>query len=1089
MATLLEKRQQDCARLGYLLVIEGCPYAFTDVVDIIGTSYISDGREVLPGLELPSTLKMGINAREGLLREYSASFRVTETKDDKLAALFRGVFDDATSYQLTERVTPNDDPLPTSLNTTGGTVNPRGKHIGTEYIDSSGNRRSWYIHPVGGATPFDHPWISGETYAPLPQVLVTDEPRVWGGRHVALFELVYDDEAGDWSTWSNQYTNGALIWRGTLQGRGRILDTLQYEILCDGPASLTRRLLNRTRTTEPMTIQPRVNAPASKRGIAILPHRRNAFEIDVLNNTTFESSVFNDSEDLTAASRQELIDELSALLDDVKSGDATTINYAGNGGTAGVAYQDGSVVGQNSLSIDGTGSLGIRFHSDSAIQGRCSICMHEDFWSLLGYDPATQDLLDESSPNWMTFKPFNPSAYELGINWAQQRDPAATPLDFGGYWVGEIQTYNPTQNGNGDADNNGMTRFYNPIFDSGVVKIDPLGKQEIGFGYDFLYIEGQKCFPPGGTYGDAEDRPSINGNKVNTMGWFILEGQIARGENQFAEVEFDDLIQVARCCWYDPGDGTVGKANESPTMVIECLEDPRAFGFDYEKIAAPWLSGGSTQVTATPLAVWAHRNYLDPETYPDQAWRTITRILLSSGTAGAWGTTGQPAFPAVGDNMPATVDVTDNLAGDVEIADMGLGIEDPAVDLISFRRLAESTLPASDSPLGLVKLASVGPVQSEELLGSLLQGRGWSMGYIRQPGYVQPKFSGVDLYSQFEPEDLPTVAGELIHIREADIAGFVDDVGSWIPRVEQTWRSPIDSFELQTRGDVRSNGYQYESSLPAMDRGANRRTGSATLDVRDAGLSNPDLFALDETEWQWRAGFRSRFQETIAEFMAKPNRTVTITVSNPKGQWLYPGQAFLLSNPAINALDGQSVGVSLAQCVVLEHTKHLSGRLKGNHTIRAMMLGVDLSGGFGKLWAGSMEVRTATAGGGASWTLFASTDWLDSGHGAEDVQSFIEPDWSSIGGDVYVRIYQSRDHVTFDSADRVTAQVTSVSLSPPSLTVSVTSGTLLRDTYKIVTLAPYADQAAGAWPRELVMWHTDGTGATHSSGVDGSKLG
>ena len=1088
MATLLEKRQQDCARLGYLLVIEGCPYAFTDVVDIVGTSYISDGREVLPGLELPSALRMGINEREGLPREYSAAFRVTETKDDKLASLFRGVFDDANSHQLTERVTPEDDPLASSLNTTSGTVNPRGKHIGAEYIDSSGNRRSWYIHPVGGATPFDHPWISGETYAPLPQVLVTDEPRIWSGRHVALFELVYDDEAGDWSTWSNQYTNGALIWRGTLQGRGRIIDTLQYEILCDGPASLTRRLLNRTRTTEPRTILPRVNVAASKRGIAIIPHRRNAGDVsDTANNTVFESSVFDDANDIVATSRQALLDELSSLLDDVADG--STTNFAGTGGTSGTPYVDGALSG-NGLSIDQSAQLGIRFNSNSDIMGRCSICMHESLWGLLGYEPSTQNQFAFDSIFYVQFKPFDPAPIDLGFNWAQQRDPAAAQLDFGGYWVGEIQTYKPSQNGNGDADNNGQTRWVSPLFEGGTVSIEHNGQQEIGFGLDFFYIEGQKAFPPGGTYGDAEDRPSVNGNQVNAMGWFILEGQIARGENQFAEVEFEDLIQVARCCWYDSGDGTMAKdADGFPTMYIECLEDPRAFGFDHKKIEAPWLSGGSTQVTATPMAVWAYRNYLDPKTAPDGAWRIITRILLSSGTVGAWGTTGQPAFPAVGDNMPASVDVTDNLAGDVEIADMGLGIEDPAVDLISFRRLSEATLATPDDPLGYVKIAKVGPVQSEELIGSLLQGRGWAMGYIRQPGYVQPKFAGVDLYSQFEPSDLPTVAGELIHIRESDIAGTPDDVSSWIPRVEQTWRSPIDVFEVQSRGPVRGGGYDYEAEFVAMDQGASRRTGSATIGIRDAGLSNPELFALDETEWQWGQGFRSRFQETIAGFMGKPNRTITIDVSNPKGQWLYPGQVFLFSHPAVNALDGQSVGVSLAQCVVLEHTKHLRGRLKGNHTIRAMMVGVDLSGGFGKLWGGSAEVLSTVPSFGSAYTLFVSSDWTGSGHGSEDVLSFVEPSWSSIGGDVYVRIYQSRDHLTFDAGDQVTAQVVSTSSAPPNMVVNVTAGTLLADTYKIVTLAPYSDQAAGAWPRELAMFHTDGIGSTHSAGVDGSKLG
>jgi hypothetical protein len=428
----------------------------------------------------------------------------------------------------------------------------------------------------------------------------------------------------------------------------------------------------------------------------------------------------------------------------------------------------------------------------------------------------------------------------------------------------------------------------------------------------------------------------------------------------------------------------------------------------------------------------------------------------------------------------------------MEIADLGLNLEGAAVDLVSFDTLRARTLGEDRAPLGLVKLAYRRPFQAEEALGSLLQGRGWAMGYKRLSGDVQPRFCGVDLYGIPEPDDMLQSDDTIITIGESDIAGDAGNNSSWVPRVQQTWRSPIDAFEVSTRGTLDGGGYTFEDRYLAMDPGSPQRHGSSVLSVKDAGLTNPRLFgfATDPadpiSEVQWEAGFRSRWQKQIADFMAKPNRTVTINVTAAKGQYLYPGQAFRLTNAAINSLDGQSVGVTNAPCIVLEHTKHLKGRLAGHHTITAIMVGVEND--FGAIWGGSANCTSIVDNGGGSYDLVCAEDWTGSGHGGNDVSAFDAPSWTTLSGTAVVKIYQSFDRKTFPSANAITADVTSVSAGTDTVVVNNLSGTLYADTYKIVTIAAYNDQTAGNWAADLPMWTTDSAGTTHTSGTAGKKL-
>lgn len=1076
--SLAADRQSHSQRIGHLLVIEGAGLAFTNIASLAGTDYIGEGRTILPGLECPKSIKHGCNVREGLLSDASVTFTVLDNGHNAagdVAQMFRAIHDEDTIDRIFEAVPSTESPVTSKLGPDASSISMSGRHLGTEAFSGSGGRRYRYIHPGDAPPPMYHQWAGGEFGGEgLPILEVSDLPIVWEGREIALHELIWDTESESWSNWGDQYDSGSLIFHGTMRGRGEIVATGKFKIECFNEASLCRRVLNRGRSSESFGVVPKLRTIPERAGILV------AFGSNELNqvagSATYDSTYFDDANDLTSISLDTLRTELNDICD--AAADSSSVNFNGSGGSfdntqGGVSFTNNGV----NIRYEDSDDPATRF-------GRAFIVMHQDYWALLGFDPAVQGGLATNSSQFVRFTPFDPTENILGTSPIDKRDGGATVLDYQGYWKCEIRTTFDGQLGEPDHGGNNVT--WPAIYPGGQTTLDPLGAQEITLLLDpSVSIPSQLTLPPADLF-PADDRPEIDGTPVDSMGWFLLTGKIARGETNDGSQEFEDYAQVVRCSWVASGDGIDYDADGIFSgLRIESYEDPRAFGLPYDRMAAPWLAGGTTEIKATPIGVFGmYRHWLgSSETLPDAAHRIATRLLLGTGTAGPWGSVEPLSYIPVGDNQPTLTNPSSVLGTDVEIADLCLGIDQAEVDFASFEEVSNATL--GGSKLGLITAAARGPVKAQDLLGAIMQGRGWCLSWRGLPGETRSRFGCVDFYaipsaSELQYTDPVTAETNYLVITDSDLGG-----SNWqtsIPKVNQAWRVPIDTFEIESRSDLLDGDTTFSGSFPSTDKGAWRRQGSATMLITDPTLSDPSAYPSADDR-NWRQDFMRRFSQTIGSFMALPNRVVTLQVASWKGRYMGPGQAFALTSNMVNSLDGLSIGVTIAPCRVVTQDYNPN---TGLHKITAVMYGVDTSSGAGTVWGGMVRGRVTTNPSAGTYTITTEQDWCDAGHGSADTTlAFTDPGFIPDTTDPVADVLESFNGVDWWYA----GQGTVTSFGDTSATLDMLNGaTLYSDTYKILTLAPTDDQLGWAATIGKVAYVCTGTGTTTGTGETGGKL-
>ena len=1080
--SLASDLQGQSQRVGHIVLIEGCAFGFTNISSLVGsTTYVSN-RTLLGGLELGSSIKHGCNVREGLLSDASVSFTLLDNgynAPGDVAKLFRAYLDPSASDRIFEGVPSTESPVTSKQGVGASSVTMNSRHLGTEAFGPSGERRYRYIHPGTAPPPMNHQWEGGEFGGQqLPALEVSDEPMIWEGREVAIHELIWNTESESWDTFANQYTAGSMIFHGTMRGRGEIVATGKYKVECFNEASLCRRVLNRGRSVQSFGIVPKLRQNNERRGILV------AYASKIANSTqaatTYKCSMFDDSNDIVATSLDPLRTELNALFEGVADGTDGGINFAT--GNSNFADTGGDVT---------VNTAGIRIsYSDSADPatrfGQAFVVMHQDYWALLGFDPEVQGGLAENATDYIRFAPFDPSEYILGTPPTSHRSGGNT-LSFEGYWKCEIRT---TFNGQlGEPDNGGSPVTWPAIYPGGVTNLDPLGGQEISLVMDpGEPVPSQLALPPADLF-PADDRPTIDGVAVDSMGWFLLTGKIARAATQTGNESFEDYAQVVRCSWVANGDAIeVDGDGVFPAVRIEVYEDPRAFGVPFDKMTAAWLAGGTTEIRMTPLAVFGgYRAWQgSTESLPDAAYRVITRIMLGTGTAGPWASTEPLAFIPTGDNQPTLTNPASVLGSDVEIADLGLGIDEAEIDYASFEEVNAASI-GTDSKLGLVTAAFVGPVKSHELIGALMQGRGWCMSWRRLPGETRSRFGCVDFYkvpsaSELQYTDPVSGSSDYLVITDSDLGGR--DWEQSIPRVNQSWRVPVDTFEISARSNPLEGGdTTFTTELPSVDPGAWRRQGAATFAVSDPTLADPTGYPSNNDR-NWRADAVRRFSQTIGPFMALPHRLVTLQVASWRGRYLGPGQAFALTSAMINSLDGLSIGVTLVPCRVVSQDYNPN---TGLHKIEAVMYGVDTTSGASTVWGGLVRGRATTNPSGDTYTITTEQDWCDAGHGSADsTLAFTDPGFIPDTTDPVADILES-----FNGHDWWYAgQGTVTSFTNTSVTVDMLAGaSLYADTYKMLTLANTGDQTGWSATIGKVAYVTTNTGTTTGTGNNGGKLG
>jgi hypothetical protein len=344
VATVAALHAREAAQWGYLLVIEGLDYAFTDTLDLADGSgwWDEDNRTVLPGLEVPPSLVIESDPRTGLLRDNSARFRLLDTYDDVLATMFRTRWGNELD-QVTARVEPDTTWATDDIATLSGGHAIYGQHLGLERIGASsmggtiadGDRRAYYITPSNVPPGLDFPWIAGADIADAPPTYVSASPYAFAGRRVALYRVVYDPDSGAWPSWSDQYDGGSLIWVGSISGTGRMIDVGKFEIDCGGPESWTRKPLNQNRPPQWRPVASVPDLADGEKGVAVW---FNEAEWGVSGVTTsgYHASLFDAAQDIDDDNPADIASHVQAIVSGAVSGSVenTSATYSGPSTTA-----------------------------------------------------------------------------------------------------------------------------------------------------------------------------------------------------------------------------------------------------------------------------------------------------------------------------------------------------------------------------------------------------------------------------------------------------------------------------------------------------------------------------------------------------------------------------------------------------------------------------------------------------------------------------------------------------------------------------------------------------------------------------------
>ncbi len=1077
----------------HLLLVEGLPYAWTDAKsplreDIVGSSYIS-GIEIKGGLQVPPSIKIGIDPEKGTGEEHGATFKLTDYDGD-LAALFR-VQDDSDLTQLGERIKPSDSgaTLDTILKANGGgaTVDLTSTHVGTEFIDSSNARRGRWIAPSDKPAGLDHPVLdldgSGTTHElQISPVYSSANPHVFAGRKVALYRLVYDHHVGSTPSFSDQYDGGSMIWFGTMLDRGRIVGQRKWEMQCDGPFSWLRKSLNTARDSsirKPRAVTSlNTEDGLDETGIAVL-FSKQAMATQGEDVTTpyvyYDSQLFGGPADLSG-----LTDPL-AIAQQVS--DIVAQAYDGTGAKVSLTAPDNPQDGNNADSVNGqffsfandgskaTCQVPEQDLTNAAYMGIMTLVLHEKVWAAMGWDYRQKTEIEKSAVNleghglWVDFRKLDANGGEL-----KHGGYAAPIVAPGPGYIAAVFTTKPiwwdfeTDDAR-DVDNSGKQRHYGRAFPNGTVHLSPLGDQAIALGQDKWYCENANA------QGPTTDDVGGSGASDST-GWFLFEG----ARQITADADPDPYAQVAFCEWNDDGTGSPSEDSDGNIVIkIRYWEDPRIFGIPFSRMSSPWNAPvtGEGSISVRQLGVVG--GWKPGKSHPswEPAWQQLTRLLLSSGTATAWADQNTPA--TVGSNDPGGS--INYYANDLNSADMGLNVPGQWVDWQSIED--EGKALGWHNPLQRTKFAYVGSIQAETVIRSILQQCGWSLTLKKTSTSKVPQFGVQTFFDPISPMDAEIV------LTVTDKAGSIEDPQSWIPDQEMRFEGPKDWFFVDARWSPTEDKTTYELKRPARDPGARMRAGNVPYDMVCHGLADLSLWSAG-SEMNWETDFYARFQKQAAEFYGRRHFLLTETVSRPQGQYMYPGTIVRIasdSRPA-NPRGGYGLTNYMARVIGLEMI--LTGDLAGSY--RPTMLVQDAPASTVYFWDGSAYMDGFdTAASIWDFGNDKAGDWLGHGGSETDVVFADEPSWSASGGTCKIEVYQS-----FDGGDTwgdvVTANVSSVDTANHRITVSSISGTLYRDTDKICWLQDADAHASSDWPRAIYTVVTEADGDYGASSTEGVRL-
>lgn len=1025
-----------------LLAIEGIPLLFTDdsTSEILGSgadSWIGaweddaglavGERTVLPGLTIPDSISEAMDVKTGLLQSRSATFRLVDY-DGQLARLFAK---EGKAYAiLAEDIPPGSGALGTSVATTGGgTVNPRGRHLGLERIGPAGERG--YFSPFPFTISGRHHQVNAFGAAeegPRP-VLISADPIDFKGRRVALYQLVRrgvprPGTRDAWPLWHDQYADLGVLWWGELTDRGVVYGSREWEIRCDGALSWLQKTLNQSAPGWQSVADLPISLSDAERYAAV-EYRWAAGGM---------STSIGHSQSLLAAVMSAVggadtwRSDINAFLADVASG-----------GTFDYGSTDFDTFNNASVTMLDDNSIRVRRDSEDVFGAssgyvEAEIVLHEIVWRAWGFDPILQD--PKSSPydsetqsHWRKLDPGE--AYSNNV---------VTPGP--GYWVGrfnsialgvdrELGSFFP-----GD-DNGGNPRLWKPITEGDVTILrgPQTAPQQIALGFDQPYLEPV----PTVQWTDAE----IEGTPVDGARYFAIKGkrivgtpvsagQIMTPEGEIVDygaADLADFATVVRCSWAASTYGTLVESDGRPAMQLERYEEPRNFGVPYDLIDGDWAMAPDEDGAALQIAPLFTIGY-GASASLGRAVECFYQLLLSTGSAGGWDgdESTDPTF-ADGENTP--VASAEPWCVDALKADQGLAIPRELVAAPDDQIAEWERVPGgSGGPLSRVGLAYVGPTASLDIIQSLIRSRALALS-LHGGEY------GVTFLAPFSPDEAAVTIGA------DDLFADPEKPDEAIPRQDIRAVGQLDRVELKWRHNPLEGSTSNEDVFRSRDREAQSRRGDLRLEITDDGLTEGG---------PWQTDFRELWEVDRAEFFARRHFLIRdLPIKPAKGLQIRVGTRVLLSNPwPVNptATGAQAhYGITNACGIVTEWTYLRAGYYRVSVLVFAGQAdGVRLF----------MPIGRIVSVSGADIEL----EPADESRGISGASAFDRPAWASALLHARVRIL-SHDRDSWSLSSVYT--VGSVSGDTVTTTASVAASAAYRDQDRYLVIAEYAQQS-GRWP-------------------------
>ena len=504
--------------VGYVLFIEGLPYAFTNRSELAGSgSWISGApggdRVVIEGLTVPETISYATSLEDGMLSsEDGASFQLVDF-DGKLIELVAESEGDIVG----ETFGPKTTPAPALL--LDGVTPVHGRWLNHEAIGPAGERRYYPCMPVD-LPGYDHAAVTSEAQT-LALSILRDAPTWHEGLRCALYVIYFDQTSNYIPNWITHHNSGySLVWFGST--RELSCEGLTWTLDCDGPTSWLRKQLGATRSAEWLpvsTVLKLSTEPGAREDLA-------AYYFSYRTTTLWErgaSSYYSASDVLTSGTAADLRASIQARLNTVAATAGPDVTWS-TLRNASCSFTSGKIA----MQVDNNNYAAYAY-----------VCLHVNVWRVLGYDPVIQAGVDpQNDPLVVDFVSPDDLAFELA---------PFSNVPGPNYYLARLSTipkqYPSLAQAGTDADNDGKPRVYYAIMGDDLSTIYPEGGQElnVGLANGLPYFEGQTCRPP------AQYTFTNGGGDVDAAAFIALRGSYRTSVDD----EPITMVQVAKVGFND----------------------------------------------------------------------------------------------------------------------------------------------------------------------------------------------------------------------------------------------------------------------------------------------------------------------------------------------------------------------------------------------------------------------------------------------------------------------------------------------------------------------------------------------------------